>query len=236
MLQNLMHPDTAARDTLLQWLVAQIVHIPAAGVTRVALDGVDGAGKTMFADELAPLLASAGRRVMRASVDSFHHPRMVRYRLGHASPEGFYRDSYDYAQLRTVLLDPLSPGGHGRYRSAVFDHRVDAPIIVAEAQALPGDILVFDGIFLHRPELRGYWDYSIFLHVNVEVSVQRCAQRDGGSPDPHAPENRRYVEGQQIYLREATPHQHASVVINHNDVAQPWVMCCRLQAAEPEAD
>jgi uridine kinase len=122
-----------------------------------------------------------------------------------------------------VLLDPLSPGGHGRYRTAIFDHRQDAPVNTPQAQAAPGDILVFDGIFLHRPELRRHWDYSIFLEVSVAISVQRCAQRDGGPADPQAPAQRRYVEGQLLYLRTCMPQRHATVVINNDDLDAPSV-------------
>jgi uridine kinase len=118
----------------------------------------------------------------------------------------------------------LSPGGTGRYRTAAFDHRTDQPVIVPEAQAAPDNILVFDGIFLHRPELRGYWHYSVFLEVGVAVSMARCAQRDGASPDPHAPDNRRYVEGQQLYLRTCEPWRYATVVINNEALESPGIV------------
>ena len=225
-------PPLPARQALLERLAGTILRLTVAGVTLVAIDGVDGAGKSVFGDELARLLAAAGRPVIRASVDSFHNPKALRYRRGRLSPEGFFRDSYDYGQLRAVLLDPLSPGGDGRYRTAVFDHRSDAPVSVPEAQAQVGDILVFDGIFLHRPELRSYWDFSIFLQVEEAVSVRRCAQRDGGSPDLFAPENRRYVEGQRLYLRECEPQRHASVVIDNNDIAAPYLIRANLPLLE----
>jgi uridine kinase len=215
---------TSARSMLLGRLSDAIVRLPTPRVVRVAIDGVDGAGKSVFGDELASSLTSRGRRVIRASVDSFHQPRSLRYRLGRESPEGFFRDSYDYPQLRAMLLDPLSPGGHGRYRAAAYDHRSDAPVSAPEAQAAPGDILVFDGIFLHRPELRPYWGCSVFLEVDVSVSMARCAARDGGSADPRAPANRRYVEGQQLYLRECTPQRYASVVIDNNRLDSPTVL------------
>jgi hypothetical protein len=35
------------------------------------------------------------------------------------------------------------------------------PVPSDEREAAPSSILVFDGIFLHRPELLGYWDASI---------------------------------------------------------------------------
>jgi uridine kinase len=50
----------------------------ASDVTRVAIDGVDGAGKTYFADELAEVLGASGRSVIRASVDGFDNPRSIR--------------------------------------------------------------------------------------------------------------------------------------------------------------
>jgi uridine kinase len=211
------------RRRLLQKLTAQILSLPAEDVLRIGVDGVDGAGKSMFGDELASLLAEAGRHVIRASVDSFHQPKALRYQRGRHSPDGFFHNSYDYRQLRAVLLDPLSPGGNGRYRAAVFDHRTDTPVSVPEAQAAPGDILVFDGIFLHRPELRSYWDWSVFLHISTAVSVRRCALRDGSPDDPQAVENRRYIEGQRLYLEECAPRHHATIVVNNEVLERPVV-------------
>lgn len=215
-------PVSTARQQVLAQVAAAIVRLPTLHVVRVGVDGIDGAGKTMFADELAQFLITSGRTVIRATVDSFHNPRATRYRRGRESPEGYFLDSYAYAQLRAVLLDPLGPGGSGRYRTAIFDYHADAPVVMPEAQAAGGDILVFDGIFLHRPELRSCWDYSIFLEISPDIACRRCAARDGGSPDPHAPENCRYVMGQAIYLRSCAPKEHATVVIDNEDIEAPW--------------
>jgi len=46
-------------------------------MTRFAVDGIDCAGKTTFADRLAPLLE---RPVVRASEDDFLHPAAIRSR------------------------------------------------------------------------------------------------------------------------------------------------------------
>jgi uridine kinase len=209
---------------LLRRLEQEVLRRRDDGVLRVGIDGVDGAGKTTLADALAEALRADGVPVIRASVDGFHHPRAVRYRRGRESPEGFFRDSYDYGALRRVLLDPLGPGGSRRYRTVVFDHRSDCPVGVPEQRAEPGAALIVDGIFLHRPELRAYWDFSVFLDVRFEVSIPRGSQRGEGSPDPLAPENRRYVEGQRLYLRECDPKAHATVVVGYDDPAAPSIV------------
>jgi uridine kinase len=193
---------------------------------RVAIDGVDGAGKTMLADALAPLVAASGRAVIRASVDDFHNPRAVRYARGRHSPDGFFLDSYDYEAFRRLLLDPLGANGSGRYVAKHFDHRTDAPVAPLEQVAPPSAALIVDGIFLHRPELRACWDLSIFLHVTTAVSLARNAAREGiqGKPDPDTPAIRRYVGGQQRYLAECVPEQAADIVIDYDDLAAPKVL------------
>lgn len=214
------------RRALLDHLAERLDAQPANPVLRVAVDGVDGAGKTTFADELAEVLRGRGRGVIRSSVDGFHAPRALRYRLGRTSPEGFYRDSYDYAGLRSALLDPLGPGGSLVYRAATFDHVTDSPVDTPELQAEPGDILLLDGLFLHRPELRDMWDDSVFLHAEFEVSVPRGALRGPGfgSPDPQAESNRRSLEGHLLYFREARPQERAGVVVDNGDLAGPFIV------------
>ncbi|GGU54182.1 uridine kinase [Lentzea flava] len=187
----------------------------------VAVDGVDGAGKTTFCDDLAAVLRARGRTVVRASVDDFHHPRAIRYRRGKTSPEGFFLDSFDHERLVARLLVPFA-AGHPFQRASHdlrTDEYVDAPFEVAT----PPAILLVDGVFLHRDELVDHWDFSVFLHVDFAVSVARMAVRDGSPSDPDDPRNRRYVEGQRLYLATCAPAARASLVIDYNDLAEPRV-------------
>ena len=214
------------REQLLRTLVGRVLETPSPFVLRVAIDGVDGAGKTTFADELETVLEPSGRDIIRASVDGFHHPRNLRYRLGRDSPTGFYRDSYDYGALKRWLLEPLSPGGSGCYRTAVYDAQAETPVTVPEQLARAGFILLFDGIFLHRPELLAVWDLSVWLEVPFSVSVPRGAGRGPGygSPDPQAGSNRRYVEGQKLYLAECRPGARATFVIDNSRLDAPHLV------------
>lgn len=221
---------TTERTALLESLALFITSVPSNGILRVAVDGIDGAGKTMLADELAAKIRQSHMPVIRASVDDFHHPRDVRYRRGRTSPDGFYLDSYDYSAFRRYLIDPLSPGGSGRYRTAIFDHIADSPVPVVEQSALPESVLLVDGIFLHRPELRDAWDISLFLYIDFEQSISRIARRnpDLYSPYPNAASNLRYTGGQKRYLLECDPMAQATIAIDNTDLGNP-----KLLAAPP---
>ncbi len=195
------------------------------GRVIIAVDGIDGAGKTTFADGFAEVFAEKGAAVYRASVDGFHRPRAERYARGRSSPEGYYYDSYDYATFRRVLIDPFLDGaltsGATGFQLAAFDHVRDA-VVESQWVTAPRDaVLVVDGIFLHRPELKNLWHWSVWLEVPESVACARMAIRDGSDPDPAAPVNARYRLGQELYLREAKPQVAASAIVDNSDLAHP---------------
>src|SRR5213082_3087644 len=167
-----------ARAAVVAELVETIAAVCRPHPVRVAIDGPDAAGKTTLADELAAGLRGRGREAIRASIDGFHRPRAARYRRGPDSPEGYYEDSFDYAALREALLDPLGPHGSRRYRRAVFDYRTDGSVHVEPEVAAVDAVLLFDGVFLLRPELAEAWDLRIFVVVRPEESLRRALDRD----------------------------------------------------------
>lgn len=218
------------RSALLNELAGIICRLDLDHPIRVAIDGVDAAGKTTFADDLVGPLQKRGKGVIRASIDGFHRPRAERYWRGPDSPEGYYHDSFDYPALIDTLLIPLGPSGTRQYQHATFDYRMDSPIVETPSTAPEDSVLVFDGVFLLRPELRQYWDYRIFVRVDFAVSVQRAAIRDEalfGSPEEVIARYwKRYVPGQRLYLAAATPERYADAVVDNDDLLHP-TLCLR---------
>jgi uridine kinase len=210
-----------------------VLHAVAARVSTldrpalVAVDGVDGAGKTVFADELAAVLGGVigadTRRVVRASVDGFHHPRAHRHAAGRTGTT-FWSRSYDYPALRRELVDPWRSGAGARYRTAVHDVDTDRALHEPVAVVPEGGVLLLDGIFLQRDELAGLWDLVVFLDVGFETSVARMAARDGTVADPAHPAQARYVEGQRIYVAACDPRGRADVVVDNTDLAEPRIV------------
>ncbi|MEO8528303.1 MAG: uridine kinase, partial [Pseudolysinimonas sp.] len=144
-----------ARREVLESLVAEFAHNYAKGRTTLAVDGPDGAGKTRFADDLALAFRRVGFEVFRASVDNFHRPRALRYVAGRFSPEGYYRDAFDYSLFRRVLLEPFRMAGSTGFVLAGFDLARDAAIEPVWTTGEADAILLVDGVFLNRPELHG---------------------------------------------------------------------------------
>jgi uridine kinase len=76
--------------------------------------------------------------------------------------------------------------------------------------------VLVDGLFLHRDELAGHWEFSVFLDVPFDISVPRVASRDATTADRDSPSVRRYVGAQEIYLAECSPRRRASMLIDNS--------------------
>lgn len=190
----------------------------------VAIDGVDGAGKTTFANGLAKILDESGTSAIVVHEDDFLNPRSIRYRLGRNSPEGYFSDSYDLDALTAHVLSPLANDGDRKIVRKVFDHRSDTAVSKA-AVDVPGDaVVIVEGMFLHRDELIESWDLSVFLDVPFAETARRMAERDGSHPDPEHPSMHRYIEGQRLYLAQCRPHERATIIVDNVDPRRPRII------------
>jgi uridine kinase len=218
--------DQGTRDEMLGFLAEAVESVrhpaTAAHPTRVAVDGPPAAGKTTLADELATVLRTQGRDVIRATIDDFLFPTARRYPRGEFSAEGCYFDAHDYDALNRVLLDPLGPGGDRRFQSAVYDRTADVVLSPPPTTASAGAVLIFDGVFLLRPELFDRWDLRIFVSTALENTVDRAVHRErqvSSSADVERRWRERYIPAQKLYFATVHPTRHADIVI-HNDNPQ----------------
>ncbi|MFI6505404.1 cytidylate kinase family protein [Nonomuraea typhae] len=217
--------DQGTRGELISRLAEAITSVTIAHPLRVAIDGPPAAGKTTLADELAVVLRAQDRDVIRASIDDFLVPRAQRYRRGQYSAEGCYFDAHDHAALCRVLLDPLGPGGDRRFQHAVYDADTDTPASPPAATAPAAAVLLFDGVFLLRPELIDRWDLRIFVSVSFEETVDRARDRGtapAGSPaDIERSWRHRYIPAQQLYFATARPADHADIIVYNDELHRP---------------
>jgi uridine kinase len=168
------------------------------GLTRIGVDGVDGAGKTRLAEELAQELTTRHRPAVRISLDQFERPRAERYARGELSPEGYYLDSFDLERFTRHLLSIAGP---------------------------PDLVVVADGVFLHRPELADLWDATVWVEVDLEVAARRGAERNlvwfDSLDDTHERYRVRYMPAQRRYIEEQRPHERATFVLRNAELAEP---------------
>jgi uridine kinase len=216
--------DQGTRDEMLARLAEAVGSVTVVHPTRVAIDGPPAAGKTTLADELAVILRTQGREVIRATIDDFLFPRAQRYPRGEYSAEGCYFDTHDYDALNRVLLDPLGPGGDRRFQHAVYDHTTDTALSPTVKTAPTDAVLIFDGVFLMRPELINRWDLRIFVATTLEKTVDRALIRErqvSSQADVERRWRERYIPSQQLYLATVRPTEHVDIIVHNDEPQQP---------------
>ena len=199
----------------------------------VAIDGRPGAGKSTFADELAATIERAGHQTLRSTTDSFHRPLAERMRLGANSPDGYYLDSHQFDVIVNELLTPFAQGA-ASVRVAAFDEPTNTP--VDDTADIDGPcVLVFDGLFLQRPELTEHWNLVIYLDADArcdqawldfvlsdlpDETSQRAAAVDTRLERARWP---RYRRGWKLYTQASLPAENADVVVDNNDFSVPRI-------------
>jgi uridine kinase len=167
-------------------------------MTRIGVDGVDGAGKTRLAEELAQELTARGRPTVRISLDQFERPKAQRYARGELSPEGYYLDAFD---LESFAAHVLGIGGD------------------------PDLVIVVDGVFLQRPELADLWDAAVWVEADLDVAAERGAERNrvwfDSLDETHERYRARYMPAQRRYIEEQRPHERATFVFRNTDLSEP---------------
>lgn len=224
-----MPPAASAERTALIAAVASWITELSPARLRVAVDGLTGAGKTSFGHELTAALRSLGRPTLRACLDDFKHPWRHARQHGYdrVSGEGYYRNAYDFASARDLLLIPAGPAGSGNVTLCAHDpltgHDHRATIITAPLDA----VLITDSVFAFRPEYNDCWDYRIWLDVDPQTALRRGIARDArteGSDQAARLHRDRYHAAETIYLAEVRPQAMADIIIDNRDFGHPRII------------
>jgi uridine kinase len=157
--------DPAARLAFFDSQAQEILHNYGRGRAVVAVDAGVGGGD--FAAALVEAMQRAGHSVVSASIDDFVSTPSTPSIPSDAQEAGrlYFAERYDYARFRRDLIDPFRRGDSGG----------------------ADEVLVVFGPFLSRAELRGVFNYTIFLETPVlapDESTQRALDLYTGVAGP----------------------------------------------------
>ena len=193
----------------------------------LAVNGIDGSGKTFLCDQLEAELNQKSYDVCRLSVDNFHNPKSIRYQRENQA-EAYFFDSINFELFKQKALIPISePTGFPK-KIQVKSHNLETDQEEIALQEISKDtIILAEGVFLFKADLLPYYDMKIFLDVAFETIIERVKRRDLKTLKTEDAIVKRYLEkyipGQQFYFDEAGPLEIADIVIDNNDYSSPSI-------------
>jgi len=187
---------------------------------RIAVNGIEGTGKTTFALSLVEYLNAQKLTALHVSIDGFHFNKDVRYKQGRNSAKGYYEDSYDEeAFVKNVLL--RSQGSPPEYIEATHDLMTDVYLKLDPKQISEDAIIVTDGCYLFKPIFNDHWDLRIYLKTDFNTALARGVKRDalalGGFDEAKQKFELRYHAASKRYISEVDPEKLADLIIDFSD-------------------
>jgi len=212
----------------IELIVSEVKNIKHNKPLLIAIDGIDAAGKTIFADKINNYMQDNNIfNSVCISIDKFHNPNEIRYRRGKLSPKGFFRDSFNYKAIIDNIIKPIKQEKE-HIIAGIYDYKKEKLIEKKFISVNSDTIVLFDGIFLNRDELYKFWDLSVFLQISFKTMLKRALDRDlelfGSEKEVIEKYTKRYIPGEKLYLKKCNPIEKANIVIDNNDYNNPIVL------------
>lgn len=194
---------------------------------RIAINGIEGTGKTTFAEKLVKYLNENNFTALHVSIDGFHFNKAHRYKQGRDSAKGYYEDSYNEIAFVEKVLK-LSQADIPSYISATHDLETDEYLSL-EAKVIPANtIIVTDGAYLFKPIYQEHWDLKIYLKTDFNTALLRGVKRDlslfGNEAETIKKFKERYHAASKLYLDEVKPESLADLIIDNTNFEKMIVL------------
>ena len=184
----------------------------------IGISGIDGAGKTSFAESLERYLVKHDKETQAIHLDDFHNPKAIRY-AGENEAENYYTRSFNINLIEEKLLKPLRKKKAYTTTMTVLDWRTDKYDTERKYVFRQDTLVIFEGVFLFRKELAPYIDYKIFLDIPFDESKRRAQIRDAEADISKY--DSKYLPAQSRYLEEYLPEKTADMVIDNGEWEYP---------------
>lgn len=173
----------------------------------IAIDGCAAAGKSTLAKGIQTSIGSVS--IVRA--DHFYRP-LYEYPVEALSPAEAYELYFLWERMRDTALLPLRRGETARYQR--YDWTTDA--LGGWVLVEPSPIVVVEGVYLSRPELRELLDAIIFVDAPRDVRVRRMFARGRLENDPNNDWLKPWMATEDWYLEHFRPQEYADLILKND--------------------
>lgn len=193
----------------------------------LAIEGIDGSGKSMLANRLTDVLAQAGTPAVLLRVDDFRRP-IAWGRDARPEADVYYEDYYDLALLDRATRAFLA--GDAGFEIPVFDARSERHEGRRALSFSGAALAVVEGVFAQRVSVVGEAAVRgtgaiVYIETSRDEARRRILARDTARGRTVADVTHRigarYFPAQDRYLREHAPLAQADALVVHERAGAP---------------
>lgn len=165
----------------------------------VSIDGRCGSGKTSLAELLSALFDC---NVIH--MDDYYLPPYRRKENWRQIPGG----NIDFQRLKEELLEPASKLLDAQYNAYSCQYGSMSP--KAFDSSLP--LTIVEGSYSQHPELRDFYDLTLFINLAEELRIERLKLREG---DYFSEFERTWIPAEEFYLKSCAIEEKADFLLDY---------------------
>lgn len=171
----------------------------------VAIDGKSGVGKTAISKEVADRLGAVNvlcDDFFTGGHNDYWAKQNAQYQIDHV---------IDWRRIRKEVIEPQKNGQKATWHP--FNWKKFEGLSEETIEAEPKNIVILDGAFSNRPELRDVIDFSVLVETPKDVHMDRVKRREGEdySEDWHAT----WQESMEYYFEKISPPKTFDLVVQN---------------------
>ena len=182
----------------------------------VGIDGLGCAGKSTLVEILDEALQGYDKKLQVLHIDDFIVQKPLRDdTTARTLAENYYDVQFRYDYLKDTVLTPMRQGKRGGTDVEIYNHKTDGYDL--RKVNLAPDIAILEGVFIHRPELEGFLDLSIFMAIDRKTQIERAFIRGNNGPNEEAIRwkyKNKYFPAEDRYLNECNPAKKADIIFD----------------------
>lgn len=197
-------------------IVAKRKALSPARALLVAISGIDAAGKGWYAAQLAQALGERKFKTALIGADGWLNLPHVRFSRENAA-EHFYKHAFRFEEMFKTLVNPLKqmcaidlPMDYTEETAASYRrHRYQFQEI---------DVILLEGIFLLKRELRHHFDLACWVECSFETALARAIRRcQEGLPPGETIRafETIYFPAQRIHFERDVPQSSADLILRN---------------------
>jgi uridine kinase len=198
---------------LLNYLLSKVKEMPTEQSLLVGISGIDASGKGFITARLADKLRRTGLKVANINADGWLNLPHIRFDPENPA-ENFYHKAIRFDEMFEKLILPLRASRSIKI-TANLTEETARDYIKHEYVYAGIDVILLEGIFLFKNELKNHFDIKIWVECSFETALRRAAARaqENLSPAETAKAYETiYFPAQKIHFAHDKPPESADIV------------------------
>jgi uridine kinase len=166
----------------------------------IGIDGRSGAGKSALSRKFREHLTDA----VVIHNDDFYRVMEEEERATLDAEQGYYR-YFDWERLKQQVLLPLAAQQRARYQRYDWGKEELAEIM----EVSPSGVTIVEGVYSTRPELREYYDLTIWVETSDTERLRRQLAREGNTDEWI----QRWAAAEALYVEDFRPIRSAHITV-----------------------